>query len=190
MSEPINPKTTEEKKMANTIQKLAILTAGFTASLAVIDTNLAIAATITYDFEVSIDSGPLLDETYSGSFSFNDLTLTGAGFEFVDVSELEFSFLEANYTETDDLDAGVEFLDSDFLGLSFKTDTFAFIPGFFNGDEAFFSYDIAQGAGAGDVSYSLQQKPPVTPVPEPHSVAGILAIGFLGGIGLFKRKHK
>ena len=169
--------------MTKIFQRFTILTAGLTASLAVVNAS-AIAATITYDVEVSIDSGPLSNETYLGSFSFDNDPLTEAGSESVGVSDLEFSFLGVDYSEADDSDAQAEFLDSDFLGLSFSTDTFAFAPGFFSVDEAFFSYDVARGAGAGDINYSLQA------VPEATSTIGILLLGTLGATSLLRRSRK
>lgn len=164
-------------------QKLAILTVGLTASLTAVNVS-AIAATINYDIKVSIDSGPLLDETYLGSFSFDNDSLTRDGSEFVEVFDLEFGFLNVDYSQADDSDASAEFLDSDFLGLNFSTDTFAFAPGFFNVNEAFFSYEIDRGAGAGDINYSLQT------VPEPTLIISILLLGIFGATSLLKRSRK
>lgn len=180
--------------MTNTVQKIAFFMAGLTLSWAGVASASARAATVSYDLEVFIDSGPLASEIFSGSFSFDDVSLTGSGSESASVSDLEFQFLETFYTEADDPNAEVEFVDEEFLGLSFSPNaSLSFIPGFFTVNEAFFAYDTAQGAGAGDITYSLQQEPSPpqpTSVPEPHSVAGIFALGLSGVIGLLKRKHK
>lgn len=176
--------------MTNTFQKLALTTAGLALSFAVIDTNPAQATSITYDFEVFVDSGPLVNETYSGFFSYDDSELMGAGEEFLDVSTIAFNFLDTDFSETDDssfFGSEAAFFDGDFLGLSFSVDfpvnnSFSFIPGFFSLDEAFFAYDTEQGAGAGDVTYS---KRPSTSVPEPGSTLGLTLLG----IGWLLKRH-
>ena len=171
-------------------QNFVIATASLAFGLALINTNPTQAATITYDLQVSIDSGPLLNETYFGSFSFDDLTLTGVGDEFLPVTNLEFNFLGTDYTEADDaFGAEVEFFDGDFLGLSFSTDaTFSFVPGFFALDEAFFTYDLVQGVGTGDIAYSLRPSQPPQSTPEPNSIMSLLGLGTLVASSLLKRK--
>lgn len=143
------------------------------------------AATLTYDFDVLVDSGPLANQTYSGSFKFDDSNLTGSGQEFPDVSTVMFSFLGEDYTKEDD-PAGPEvaFLDGNFLGLSFSTDAaFSVVPGFSDLEEAVFTYDIqGQGVGLGDVSYTV--------VPEPSSALGTLALSVLGAGWMLKRKQQ
>ena len=175
--------------MNKTFSQLTIATASLAFGLALINTNPTQAATITYDLQVSIDSGPLLNETYFGSFSFDDLTLTGVGDEFLPVTELEFNFLDIDYTVTDDSE--VAFSEGEFLGLSFSTDaSFSFVPGFFTADEAFFTYDVADvGAGAGDVTYSLRPSPSPKSTPEPTSIMGLLGLGTLAASSWHKSKQ-
>ena len=55
--------------MANSIyQKLGFAIAGTVLSLGVMEALSVQAATITYDFNVNITSGPLLGNQYSGFF--------------------------------------------------------------------------------------------------------------------------
>ncbi len=177
--------------MANTLQKLALTTAGLALSFAAIDANSAQAAIVTYDVDVAIDSGSLAGENFSGFFSYDDANLTGLGSEFLGVSDLSFNFLGVEYTEADDsFGPEVEFFDGQFLGLLYSTDVaFSFVPGFFDVSEAFFAYDTpAEGAGAGDVTYTLRQAPPSTSVPEPASMLGLLALGAFGASSVLKQK--
>ncbi len=183
-------KSTKNNKMnKNKYQKLALGTASLAFSFVVFDVNPIQAATITYDFEVSIDSGSLLNETYSGYFSFDDSALSRLDYEYLSVLDLEFDFLGTKYTEEDDPYAEVEFYDGDFLGLSFSTDLFSFIPGFFDLSEAFFAYDLPEGDGAGDVTYSLRPSPPAQSTPEPTSMIGLLGLGTLAAGYKLKRKQ-
>ncbi len=143
------------------------------------------AATITYDFTVSVDSGPLLGNEYSGVLSFDDSGLSGSGEEFLAVDNLEFSFEGVDYTETDGTPE-VLFFNGDFLGLSWSADDFSFIPGFFELSEAYFAYDVDSGAGAGDISYMLFDD---TTTPEPTGVVSLLALGIFGLGSLVKQKQ-
>lgn len=158
-------------------QNFVIATASLAFGLVLINANPAQAAKITYDFSVSIDSGTLLNETYSGSFSFDDITLTGVGDEFLPVSDLKFNFLDTDYIATDDSE--VVFLDGNFLGLSFSTDAyFSFVPGFFSLNESFFAYDLgSQEVGIGDINYTVRSS---NPVPEPATIIGFVTTVILG----------
>jgi hypothetical protein len=177
-----------------TCQKFFITTASLGLIFAMVNASPAQAATITYDFEVSIDSGLLLNEIYSGFFSFDNSTLSGVGEEYLSVSDLEFNFLGFDYTEADDssfFGSEVAFFDGDFLGLSFSTDTsFSFIPGFFAVDEAYFAYDVTNvGAGAGNITYSLRASQPSKSTPEPTSLITLLGLGTLAVGSQLKRKQ-
>ncbi len=169
--------------MTNLFQKFAFVTASTVVGMAVINSNPVHAASISYDVEVIIDSGSLTGETYTGFFTFDDSRLTGIGEEFLSVSQISFDFNGVNYTETDDFfGPEVLFFDGDFLGLSFSTDAeFSFIPGFFDLEESFFSYNISgEVDGAGDINYNL--------VPEPLTILGTMTALSFGGF--FKRKVK
>ena len=166
--------------MTHLFNKLSFLAASTVLGLTVINTNAVHAALITYDAEVTIDSGVLTGQTYLGSFQFDDSGLTGINEEFLSVSAVSFNFNGTDYTESDGFPE-VVFFDGEFLGLSFSTDVqFSFIPGFFDLSEAFFVYDIPEGSGTGDINYSV--------VPEPLTILG--AMTALGFGSVFKRKLK
>jgi len=165
--------------MANILQKLAFATASVALSIAALDINPAQAATMTYDFKVVPDSGPLLGNEYTGSFSYDDedpsivadiangipISIPVFEFEFVDFDGNSVSYnpgnvlspVEAFFDENDE-----------FMGLSLSGNDFSFHPGFAL-DEAYVSYDIDSGAGAADIIYKK--------VPEPSSVLGLIFMG-------------
>lgn len=160
-----------------------LATAGLAFGLTLTNSNQLQAATITYDLSVTIDSGSLLDQTYTGSFSFSDSVLTGVGDEFLPVTNLEFNFLATEYTETDDsFNAEAAFFDGEFLGLSYSTDVeFSFVPGFFALDESFFAYDLGDDSGTGDIVYSVRSEDPnLTTTAEPATMIGLLTTVILG----------
>ena len=102
---------------------------GFSAVTVMAIALPATAASITYDFTVTPDVGPLLGESYSGSFTFDDSTLIGFDAEFITVDSLSFSFLGVDYTEADGAlgEPEVAFFDGSFLGLGFSEDGFSFV---------------------------------------------------------------
>lgn len=179
--------------MTKTLQKLGIFTAGLALSCGVININSAQAqfqldvekpTTTTYDFDIAIDSGPLDNRIFEGSFGYLDSKVTRVGEEYIALDEFEFDFLGTKYTSETHSDLGLEALlfDGEFLGLSLANDTFAFNPGFFELEESFFSYNIGDLEGAGDFNYSL--RPPVvddgpdkTSVPEPNTIIGLSVLG-------------
>ena len=169
----------------NTFYSLTL--GAITAQLIVIDISQVKAANITYDMTVENLSGSLSGDTFTGNFSFNDDNLTGSGSEFLRVFDLSFEFLGTTYTEDDDnsfLGPEVEFLDGNFLGLSYSTDAdFTFVPGFFDLSESFFAYDFGLGNnGTGDVAYAIR----TTAIPEPTTILGTL-IGAVLGLGVTLR---
>ena len=133
------------------LQIQSVLAAGFSAVTVMMIASPAGAANITYDFTVNPTFGPLLGESYSGSFTFDDANLIGFGEEFISVDSFSFSFLGVDYTEADGApnEPEVAFFDGSFLGLGFNEDDFSFVPGFFDLSEAFFTYDLASGSGDG-----------------------------------------
>lgn len=152
------------------------------------------AAPVNYNVSGAVDFGPLLGETYTGKFSFDDAPLTGSGNEFLSVDYLDFNFLGNAFNQTNGVVLPeAAFLDGDFLGLSFSglsfnvnasNPNFAFIPGFFNISEAFFSYDNrAGGAGFGSLVYT------VSAVPEPQTWAMLLSGLALVGVVVRRRRE-
>ena len=174
--------------MANIFGKIAVTTAaGLALSLALIDTNPALAAKITYDVEVSVESGDLA----KGYFSYDDSTLTGIGEEFLPVLEMKIDLPDLTYThQSADLDPEVVFFDGEFLGASFADDTISFVPGFSSLDEASFAYNSEElGVGMVPVNYSVRADSPPsepTPVPEPSTFLGLSILGL--GLLLARKK--
>jgi len=159
----------------------SLLTTGLLAAAVAISAAPVSAATITYDFKVLPDSDPLLGNSYTGSFSYDDSSLSGSDeeFQFLVVESLRFSFLGTDYDETNGLSAAeAAFLDGVFIGLSYSAEGFSFVPGFFDLSDASFAYDIDGGVGFADVIYTQRQ--PEQSVPEPTSAIAVLLLGALG----------
>lgn len=145
------------------------------AALLVAVLPAAQAATQTYAFSGSLDSGALIGESFSGQFSFDDATLTLSGEEYLGVDTLGLNFLGANWG-LGQLDAGalaeVKFVEGVFAGLSYSATlagtSLSLVPGFMDTSDAFLAYTPSVGLeGAGNVIYA--------PVPEPQTYAMLLA---------------
>ena len=182
--------------MTHTINKIVVATTSLVLGLTAINANPSQAATITYDFAGTIDSGSLLGQSYSGFLSFDDSTLAGTGRELLAVSEIELNFLSTTFSETDDFasEPQVEFLDNNFLGLSLFVEQFepqfSFSPGFFAIEEAVFAYEPTSGeSGFGDVNYTLRQSEPPSSIPETSSRLSLWALAALMVNSLRGRKQ-
>lgn len=145
------------------------------------------AATNTYTFSGTLDSGVFNGETFSGQFSF-DAALTGVGNEYQAVDSVNLSFHSQAYTQINAAAVPeVAFADGTFLGLSFTVEssdpTFSLVPGITSVAEAYFGYAPSMGgSGFGSVTYTLM------PVPEPEAYAMLLAgLGLVGWAA--RRKH-
>jgi hypothetical protein len=143
------------------------------------------AATQTWNFSGTLDSGHYSGQSFGGSFSFDDAALTGFADEWLTVGSLSLNFLGNSYTQADAAVGStpeVSFYDGVFLGLSYSAGTsgdgFTFTPGYSSPAEAFVAYDTPAGfSGAGSLSYAQ-------PVPEPETYAMLLAgLGLLGMLG-------
>lgn len=183
--------------MAKSIfQKLAFATAGAALSLAVIEAHPAHGATITYDFQVDVTSGPLSGNSYDGNFSYDDSFIST--FPYGEPTDFNFNFGGRVYTESDlIIDCRSNFpscLPLSFSGgqlASFQFSTFNRnnpYPGAFTLTSAgpLFIYQLPfnpgeppSPTGSGTVTYSLRQ--PSTSVPEPSTVfgLGVLGLGWL-----------
>ena len=155
---------------------LAQLTIG-TAFLMAFSTPSAGAATITQNILVTITSGTLTGNIYTGSFSYDDSPLTPPPFTGnIPVTALSFLFQGITYTEADG--APVAFYDNGtFLGLDFSvasTPQPTFLPGINSLSESIFAYDLGSSSGGGPVTYTQ-----VTGTPEPTAVLGLLSLGLL-----------
>ncbi|MDJ0661721.1 MAG: PEP-CTERM sorting domain-containing protein [Crocosphaera sp.] len=151
--------------------------------------STAQAAIISYDMQGQIATGEpsLIGESYSGSFSFDDVS--------GEVESITFNLLGSTFTEVDaDIMPTVEFFDGDFLGLDytvtvgdidFPLASFALISGFFAVEDALFDYTPRTGnAGIGSITYSLS---PVASIPEPSVT---MSLFFLGLFGIITHKNK
>jgi len=157
--------------------------AAFLATVLCIGASENHAASVNYDLNGIVDSGPLLGEIYVGQFTFDDVALTGSGEEFLLVSTLNFDFLGNTFNQTQGVvPPEAAFLDGTFLGLSFNVSTFdpdfAVIPGVINVTESYFAYDNGVGnAGLGSLVYT------VSAVPEPEIVTmllfGVALVGYV-----------
>ena len=145
------------------------------------------AATNTYTFSGTLDSGAFIGESFSGQFSFDDAALTRMGDEYLAADSVNLNFHGQAYTLSNAaVIPEVAFADGAFLGLSFTVEssdpTFGLVAGFSSIAEAYFGYTpSAGGAGFGSVSYTP------APVPEPKTYAMLLAA--LGLIGYVVRKR-
>lgn len=187
-------------------QKLSVAIGAASICTPLLVANPAQAITFSFDFDVDIFDGPLMGQTFTGSASYDDSTLTGIGSESVLATSVEFMFVDvnqndANYDESDDIGfplfPKVLFVDGTLLSLDFAVEPLKeglpddLVPSFFNiFFEDGFQYDLGvdaqdndRGFGFGSVAYSTP-----TPVPEPTSVLGLLAVGAFGST--LKRKQK
>lgn len=153
----------------------------FLGSNLIIDAKPAQALSNPFNFDVNVNSGALNGNTYSGSFSYDDATLTGSGSESVTVDSLNFTFEGTPYTEADDIGSGAEaiFEGGTFLGLNYSTSAaFSFAPGFTSASEATFNYNVSgTGTGAGPITYTAV----------PFGVDSTKGILLLGGLFMAKK---
>ena len=87
----------------NYISGIAILT----STTIVINGYPSLAKPITYDFTVKVSEGSLAGNTYQGSFSYDDETLSGVGKEEIGVMDgltVNMNYFGKDYTEEDDRD--------------------------------------------------------------------------------------
>lgn len=145
------------------------------------------ASLINYNFNGTIDSGLLIGESYSGSFSFDDVSLTNIESESIDLSAFSFNFLSSIYALANaDLTPTADFLDGQLLGISYSAS--GFDPSFnlvsatgsgLPDDVPYFSYQTVTGdSGFGSLN--------LTAVPLPAAVW--LFATSLGFISFSRRK--
>lgn len=141
------------------------------------------AAIESWNFSGAVDSGPLLGETSSGNFSFDDAALTGMDAEWLSVANLSMTFNGNAYTQAGVVAGGaveVGYLDGEFLGLAYSVDSaanpFTFVAGNYDTSDAYFAY----GNGAGNVIYGS--------VPEPKD--WMLLLSGIGLVGVMVERAK
>lgn len=133
------------------------------------------ADVVNYTFKVTVDNtGPLANQSFEGTFSFDNATGTPDGVSDTRfaLTSFSFDFNGSNYSKTD-LDYGdAMFNGTSFLGLDASSASFAFGYGM----------DILEAYFATDLAYASFSAALVTEtVPEPESLALLLAgLGLLG----------
>jgi hypothetical protein len=146
------------------------------------------AAIQNFNFNGTLESGSFIGQTYSGTFSFDDAGLVGAGNEWLAVNSLSMNLNSANYTLADAAAATeAAYFDGSFVGLSYSNATgdplFSLVAGNTALSEAFIAYDPAAGfSGTGNIAFTA------APIPEPETY-GMLLAG-LGLIGLAARRRR
>jgi hypothetical protein len=179
--------------MTFTPARPALLTATLAVAIGSAGATPTWAANVQYTFDVLIDAGPLLSNSYTGSFSYDDSTVSSAGPSSIGLTDFLFNFVNQVYTTSDDPSGAAEFADGVFLGLSYAVASApqpTFIPGFFGASDASFAYDLQPGGtgqgGTGTIAYRKVVAPPSTSVPAPAPVLG--AAAFFGCSRRLRRK--
>src|SRR4051794_1654014 len=147
-------------------------------ALLLVATGPAAAVPIIQGFEVTAANGPLVGQTFTGTFSYDNSLLTGSGTEYIDPTQgltVSFTFGGITYTQVNDLNYPdyplAAFVNGDLAHLDFLVDNLFEL-------NAFFSYFVAGNGYFGDVSYT---GPVSVAVAEPGLLAllgtGLLLLG-------------
>lgn len=126
------------------------------------------AGLVSYNFTVVVDNtGPLANQAYTGSFTYDDASSTAFGGDTLfALTAFNFSFNNVSY-DLGDLSFGdAVFQGPQFAGLDVGGPVFSFLPGAGNA-APYFAFDTGNDAGNGAVSFQA--------VPEPGSIGLVLA---------------
>jgi PEP-CTERM motif len=158
-----------------------ILRAAALAATLGLATVSAQAATVNYNFKVTIDTvtSPLVGQSFDGQFSFDDSTgVASLGSETLyALTAFSYTFDGVPYALADLDNGDAVFEGNTFNGIDVGALLFSFVPAVAGGSP-FFAYDFGAGdSGNGSLSFTLVQQP----VPEPGSA--LLALAALGLLG-------
>lgn len=169
--------------MSRNLLKSALVSTGIALSFIVQSNQTVKAAIVNYDVSVFIDFGPLMNNTYSGTLSYDYAVppLTGVGTETTPLSTFNFFFDGHTYTQADDPTSDASFYNGNFIGIDYAISSPpspTFLSGTVAIDPKGFSYDQGGfgGAGTGMISYTLV----TTTVPEPLNILGSITVFGLG----------
>jgi hypothetical protein len=154
------------------LQRFVLGTAIAALSLTVLKAKPTMAAIVSYDFTVNIDSGPFQDNQYNGFFRYQDelipSNLTGLLFDII--TEFEFNFVNSDglpttYSADDVFFTSAYFRNGFFEGLSIEAEVknvffeFESVPVVFK--EFFYTiYPLPTDKfGTGSVSYNRRDEP-------------------------------
>ncbi|MCA1990686.1 MAG: hypothetical protein LDL41_01375, partial [Coleofasciculus sp. S288] len=90
----------------NLMVKMAAATTGATLGLTAISFEPAQAVTLHWDFQVKVTEGSLTNNTYVGSFHYDDANLSGVGTETLGIADglkISFNWLGQTVTERYDI---------------------------------------------------------------------------------------
>ena len=156
------------------------------AAITLILSTSANAALINESFTVTVLQGDFIGTTGTGSFTYDDTTITGTGEEFISPIEglsIEFNVFEQAFTESDDIDYPdypvLALLDGNVLFLDFIVTGIEITPEGVFGFEIFELSPVEGGGFEGELI--------VNPVPVPAAV-WLFGSGLIGLIGLAIRK--
>ncbi|MCV2349454.1 PEP-CTERM sorting domain-containing protein [Paucibacter sp. Y2R2-4] len=142
----------------------------------------------SFNFNVSLDSGPLLGQSFSGEYSYAEAAPSGTGFQSLLLTSFSLNFLGHNYGLADATAAPTaDFQNGVFLGLSYQYDTPAAVLTLNSGSEdvsdAYFFYKPALGDASGG-SFAISA------VPEPSTWAlGLAGLAVVGSIARRRRQQ-
>jgi hypothetical protein len=142
----------------------------FAATLLGFSINIS-ATPVEYDFSVQVFGGSLNEETYTGSFAFDDPTADDPMADFdgqVELTAFSFAFVDTagaayTYGLDDDPFATADFASGSFLGITYyysENLVVSFAPGWVDSSTASFFYDLSGGSyldfgGSNDLIPSL-----------------------------------